>query len=486
MENSIKNHQNKYFFSQVLLRKLVFLLPVVFLLFGCEKDTNDSLSDNSISFSKNFNAASFKNVIPYGFDVDWQNPLEVITDTIPTPFYEFSVTNSNLDITEIQMRHKERNISIQYKVIAIPSEDVSYDYYMVKFTSFSPYGGKVSFNDLTGFSGRISFYDTDGSSLSKSIYDGGMLIQSIFEKGTNKASFIGKEDVLECTWETIPVFTDWYYVRGIDDLELAYTTVKYESKWVCGSSGGTAPESGGNSQGFINDGTHGGGSGGNSSSGYPEFNDEVIGEDHIDNYLTGKAKCVYDKLETTNGNLFKKTIAKFIDDPEYNLTFQNGDCSRPGADGCTNSDDVNNMVITIENINQSSLGIAALILHEGIHAEIHRYVSRYRSGVDPNNRAQLLQYYAYYKGYSETINNPAYRWLDDAHHVYMIENYIKSIALAVREIDGNKYPLNYYMAYGWDGLRDAGYDIARLTDSQDTSYKNLKEVVENNFNETCN
>ena len=47
-------------------------------------------------------------------------------------------------------------------------------------------------------------------------------------------------------------------------------------------------------------------------------------EDRIINSLTGKAKCVYDKLKTTNGNLFKKTIAKFIDDPEYNLILSIG------------------------------------------------------------------------------------------------------------------------------------------------------------------
>ncbi len=166
------------------------------------------------------------------------------------------------------------------------------------------------------------------------------------------------------------------------------------------------------------------------------------------------------------------------------MTLQVGNCKRTD-EACTNADDVNNIVITIENTTQNSLGIAALILHEGIHAEMHRYVSRFQSGVDPNNRARLFQLYAYYKRWSNVQNNLAYRWLDDAHHVYMIENYVKPIASAIRNLDGNKYPLSHYMAYGWEGLRDAGYDINRLTESENTANGNLRKVVDNNFNETC-
>ncbi len=207
-------------------------------------------------------------------------------------------------------------------------------------------------------------------------------------------------------------------------------------------------------------------------------------DENVFNDLTGKADCVYQKLKWKNGDLFKKTIAKFIDDPKYNLTFQNGNCPR-NDEACTDVNDVNNIVITIENTTQNSLGIAAQMLHEGIHAEMHRYVSRYKSGVEPNNRSRLLQLYAYYKGFSETVNNPAYRWLDDAHHVYMIENYVKPIASAIREMDDKKYSLEHYMSFGWDGLRDAGYDTNRLTESQNTINQNLRKVVNGNFNETC-
>tara|TARA_R110001583_G_scaffold25008_1_gene90972 strand:+ start:922 stop:2034 length:1113 start_codon:yes stop_codon:yes gene_type:complete len=345
------------------------------------------------------------------------------------------------------MRHKERNISIQYKVIAIPNEDVSYDYYMVKFTSFSPYGGKVSFNDLTGFSGRISFYDTDGSSLSKSIYDGGMLVQSIFEKGTNKASFTGKEDVLECTLETIPVFTDWYYDRG-SYYEYAYTEIKYESKWVCGSSGGTAPESGGNSQGFINDGTHGGGSGGNSSSGYPEFNDEVIGEDRIINTLTGKAKCVYDNLmrrTLTNLGIMQNTYIAFnkeLNYKEHFLEYELGvlePASRTGVTKRVNSIYYKITVNSKQIDNRAPIEIARTIIHESIHALLLKH---YDTG--------FSSFKDIFKEYIKETTN-----FSDLNHSIMRDRYIIPIARALEQFDGkSESDFSYYENLAWGGLQE--------------------------------
>lgn len=117
---------------------------------------------------------------------------------------------------------------------------------------------------------------------------------------------------------------------------------------------------------------------------------------------------------------------------------------------------------------------------------MHRYVSRYESGVDPNNRARLLQLYYHYKGFSETINNPAYTFTNDVHHTYMVENYVEKIASAVRTIDGNRFPLSYYMWYGWVGLEDAGYTSSRLTTAELNNLRNLKAQVESGYVEPCN
>jgi len=119
-------------------------------------------------------------------------------------------------------------------------------------------------------------------------------------------------------------------------------------------------------------------------------------------------------------------------------------------------------------------------LHEGIHAELHRYVSRFEAGVDPNNRPRLFQLYAYYKGWAKTKSDGGYNWKELAQHNYMVENYVKQIAGAIRNLDGNRYPLDNYISYGWDGLRKYGYTAKRLTKAQNTEYNKLRSIVNAN------
>ena len=163
---------------------------------------------------------------------------------------------------------------------------------------------------------------------------------------------------------------------------------------------------------------------------------------------------------------------------------RNGNCTTTN-DACTDASDVNNIVITIEDDNLSGLGIAALLLHEGIHAEIHRYVSRFESGVDPNNRERLFQLYAFYKGWADYKYDGNFNWKNEAHHYYMVENYVNKIARAVRELDKNKHHLSHYMAYGWEGLREAGYTAKRLTETQDNQNYDLQSIVESST-QICN
>lgn len=59
----------------------------------------------------------------------------------------------------------------------------------------------------------------------------------------------------------------------------------------------------------------------------------------------------------------------------------------------------------------------------------------------------LTHYYFQYKNLDTT-----------AQHQYMADNYVIPIAKAIRYLDGNKYTLDYYMAFGWEGLTPYGYD----------------------------
>ncbi|WP_103072710.1 hypothetical protein [Aquimarina sediminis] len=114
------------------------------------------------------------------------------------------------------------------------------------------------------------------------------------------------------------------------------------------------------------------------------------------------------------------------------------------------------------------------MLHEGIHAEIYRFVDQAHNGeVNPNDRKQLFDLYKNYKG----LNSMSTR----AQHNYMTEKYVIPIAKAIRELDNNKYPLNHYMGFGWDGLRDYDYQ-GLLTAEESNELYHLQAIVNDNTN----
>lgn len=120
-----------------------------------------------------------------------------------------------------------------------------------------------------------------------------------------------------------------------------------------------------------------------------------------------------------SGNLFIKTIGKFINDPKYNLRIEVDDCDRTD-DACPNGKNISTtgeVVITID-------------------------------------------------------------------HIYMTQYYINPIANALRQLDNNRYPLDYYKSYAWDGLR--AYDPNNTLKMEDnTKYYKYRSIVEENGN-LCN
>lgn len=204
----------------------------------------------------------------------------------------------------------------------------------------------------------------------------------------------------------------------------------------------------------------------------------------VQDSLKKTAKCVYDKLKESNGNLLKKTIGKFIKDPKYHLLIKHGNCNAASATACTDGSKIGTtgeVTIIIEgNGYGNSLELAGDILHEGIHAEIFRYVNRFKEGEDPNNRKRLFDLYRHYSEMDSDYPEI------DAQHQYMVENYVTPIAQSIRTLDGNKRPLEDYMGFGWKGLEQYGF-YGTLTRSQmDEYYRLMAEIEENtNFNNDC-
>ncbi|APG65579.1 hypothetical protein LPB136_09490 [Tenacibaculum todarodis] len=195
---------------------------------------------------------------------------------------------------------------------------------------------------------------------------------------------------------------------------------------------------------------------------------EVDFEDRIINELIGSAKCIFKRLKTLS--LFKGTIKKF-ENSDYDLIISYRPCSS-GASQCTSDEFIDIGIIEMKfpgGLNSSYLDFAATILHEGIHAELYKYVQERNNGVDVNDRPNLMYHYFNLKATVDPM------FLDaTVQHEHMADKYVKPVAEAIRELDGNRYPLDYYWGFAWDGLRP--YGINHYLDSNSGNYIPLNDA----------
>lgn len=209
---------------------------------------------------------------------------------------------------------------------------------------------------------------------------------------------------------------------------------------------------------------------------------KIVEDDQIINNLTEKEKCVYDKLKALN--LFTATIKKFENNSSYNLIIKRGNCENTDT-GCTDGGDISNGNITItmeEGVNGRPLDFASDLLHEGIHAEIFKYVDEHKKGIDPNNRENLMYYYWLEKKKGDP------RYFDaNYQHQHMADNYIKPLTEALRRLDNYNYPLDYYLGFAWTGLQKYGFDdywengkLVKLTTDKIKEYEKKSGIVRNN------
>ncbi|WP_040281285.1 hypothetical protein [Psychroserpens damuponensis] len=197
-------------------------------------------------------------------------------------------------------------------------------------------------------------------------------------------------------------------------------------------------------------------------------------------FINTKADCVYELLKSTGNNLFKDLMSDFTNNKSKSkLKFQIGTVP-DAADGLTTYDsDTGIITITFPPaINTlTSLEIAALILHEGLQAELRRIYIGNNQVLEPLPQAQfnyLVSYYEYYKGIVAANNVSNF-----ASHTYMVYNHLEPLARAVSELDDNHYNLNHYMWYAWDGLSVIGKNAIPplLTTTEENNYQNLQQIT---------
>lgn len=436
------------------MKKFYLLLILLIAVISCEKEEMHLIDSKNISNIETVSKADINNFIKSEFNSSKKSGLTLY----PEKMYLDTLKNSEELLTIIPAQSKYSNEYSRVLLLKVNGE--------IKHVAFN----MISTNNETDkFTGRIIVTTLDGDFLNGyRLEDGKFKTQFVLKDAVNKADECDPdygsnicENALEevvITAKPQPAIQYVFLDEGGNHLDsYDWQSAMTEPTWDF--SGGTT-------------------------------NTFTTAPIQITNLLTGKARCAFDKLRYGNVDLYNKTIGVFDNNDYYNLTVGYGSCNNPSDDACTNGLEIASGCVSInfQSTGLNTLDLAALILHEGIHAEIYKYVYEYQAGIDPNNRKNLLYWYFAYK--AQNGLDVATR---EAQHQYMADNYVSKIANAIRDLDNKQYSLDYYMGFAWDGLRAYGWDgyydkdkWVLLPKKDDWDPKRAIVLSHTKFNNDCN
>lgn len=222
---------------------------------------------------------------------------------------------------------------------------------------------------------------------------------------------------------------------------------------------------------------------------------EVDWEEQIINKLTGKAKCVYDKLK--GNDLMNKTIERFDGEKApVHLILELGNITDPNVGGETDYGYTGyNITITLDNdyMNDSpSLFVALIILHEAIHADVYRKI-KITSGLylDSSTNKWVLGNGA--EADFPTLFNYYDIYPENPHHNFMGDYYRNALEQGLRdyaESNGLTYSDQLYKDLSWTGLQGTNawenmFADPVFTQNEQTRILNVINNFVNSSNNEC-
>ena len=232
---------------------------------------------------------------------------------------------------------------------------------------------------------------------------------------------------------------------------------------------------------------------------------EVDFDDQIINTLTGKALCVYNKLQSSSTG-FKNAIKKFDGDfPVAHLKFEVDTNMSSNTKKAFTRAPENYVIDIVLNGNSTkdasyqkrpNLLVAKTIIHEVIHAEMFRKLlslANNNGNIDVTSLNQMLQQgdypgmLDYYFRYGNNINS---NW----QHQQMAAHYRETIARFLQEfdtgtvLDNNTQPNQLYLDLAWEGLIYSNITAWQgiMDDAERTRIVNvISNYITNNLNQTC-
>jgi hypothetical protein len=215
-----------------------------------------------------------------------------------------------------------------------------------------------------------------------------------------------------------------------------------------------------------------------------DFENEIMKDP---SFVGTKEDCVLNELISSGNNLFKRLSNAFTDNKsKFKLKFTTF-TENSGAVFRTTPPDANNIVeikLNLTQANGRSIDIAAAILHETIHAELHRiYIS---NNAPPYNYSQerfnwLKRMYEYYQDINPKTATT------NAQHFYMAQYFITPLRDAIREYDSFSQTPEHYKYLAWDGLQLYGIQSNLVTQDELNDFENLTSILYNdNYESSCN
>lgn len=231
------------------------------------------------------------------------------------------------------------------------------------------------------------------------------------------------------------------------------------------------------------------------AGGEVDFDNEIIKDP---SFIGTKADCVLKALISSGNNIFKKTVEAFTGNrSKFKLKFIVKQLTRGGVAAQTPFPTNNENVIEIQfddnYVTGLSIDLASIILHESIHAELHRIRLSNNNGPNALSQSEYTNYmrlWSYFQAmYEEEFDDP-FNILNAtataAQHYHMSNYYINPIAQGLREFDSNMYPIDNYKFYAWEGLEDYGKQAGDITQQELDVLSSLRlSVINDNHVNQC-
>ena len=432
---------------------------------SCEKDdtaTPIQPEQNLIKTVSPENAINYLNSFKKSKSKSSGNYVVAIGDTVLME----DITNSAEKLAVIPAKTIHRNLKSRILLLEIDGK--------VESVVFSTHAYDSSTEEL--FSGEILITDLEGNFINGlEIIKGKARVQYLNPENNKSKNSFNKNTVDEnyscsdCNFSEC----DWCQLEEVvitatpsaDNYTLSMDLLYFQ--------GSTGCEVGcDNYWNFSNDGGGGGGS--------PTTSEE----DKIDNQLTGKADCVYQKMVDNNSNI-NWILENFKDGDQpsqFDLVFKMS-TSLLNTTNASTTKSGNTFIIEINANTLSSrttLGLARTIIHEGIHARLREFAVRKGS-----NSITFPGVYEYYRIYQKNWD-----------HQQMADFYRGTIAKGLKQFDNGQHSDQFYDDMAWEGLAnivDANnkpneiYTEAweKLTIAEQNRIKNTIINEKSNGNKTC-